>query len=215
LRRAGIADASVLEDREEALRLGYRFDALSERYQAMFDVARQALQLPQTRVQDWLDLHPGERARWLPRADLRAGAALLLLEQAALRRQQLLARDEMKRRFLGRDASHLADGANALVALHDVLQLEGLLSRPAMLLPGTGYGLPQSDERATLIQESDRRAEQWRQQRDWLRSEARQWLSRERQDALDATEANVETLGELLRRLHQEQGGIQFEESST
>jgi hypothetical protein len=33
--------------------------------------------------------------------------------------------------------------------------------------------------------------------------------------ALDATEANLETLGELLRRLHQEQGGIQLEEGST
>jgi hypothetical protein len=40
LRRAGIADGSVLEDRAEALRLGYYFEALSERYQAMFDVAR-------------------------------------------------------------------------------------------------------------------------------------------------------------------------------
>jgi hypothetical protein len=139
----------------------------------------------------------------------------LLLEQAALRRQQLLGRDEIKRRFLSRDASRLADSTNALVALHDVMQLEGLLSRPAMLLPETGYGLPQSEERARLIQESDRRAEQWRQQSEWLRSEARQWLSRERQAALDATEANVETLGELLRRLHQEQGGIQLEESST
>jgi hypothetical protein len=181
----------------------------------MFDVARQALQLPQTRVQDWLDLHPSERARWLPRADLRAGAALLLLEEAALRRQQLLGRDEMKRRFLGRDASRRAQSATALVALHDVLQLEGLLSRPAMLLPDTGYGLPQFEERATLIEESDRRAELWRQQREWLLNEARQWLSPERQVALDATEANLETLGELLRRLHQEQGGIQLEEGST
>ena len=81
---------------------------LSARYQAMFDVARQALQLPQTQVQDWLDMRPSERAPWLERADLRASAALLLLEQAALRRQELLARDELKRRFLGRDADRNA-----------------------------------------------------------------------------------------------------------
>ena len=114
LQHAGIADATVLDDRDEALRLGYHFEALSTRYQAMFDVARQALPLPRTRVQDWLDLDPSERAPWLERADLRAGAALLLLEQAALRRQQQLARDELKRRFFGSDAAQLADRADAL-----------------------------------------------------------------------------------------------------
>ena len=215
LQRAGIADVTVLEDRDEALRLGYRFEALSDRYQAMFEVARQALQLPQSRVQDWLDMHPGERAPWFERADLRAGAALLLLEQAALRRQQLLSRDELKRRFLGRDADRRADGADALVALQDMLQLEGYLSRPATLLPDTGYGLPQVGERATLTQESDRRAAQWREQSGWLRSEARRWLSEERQVALDGTEANVDALGELLRRLHREQGGLQLQAPTT
>jgi hypothetical protein len=215
LQRAGIADVAVLEDRAEALRLGYRFEALSARYQAMFEVARQALQLPQTRVQDWLDMHPSERAPWLERADLRAGAALLLLEQAALRRQQLLSRDELKRRFLGRDADRRADGADARVALQDMLQLEGFLSRPATLLPDTGYGLPQLEERATLAQESDRRAAQWRQQSGWLRSEAWRWLSEERQVALDGTEANVDALGELLRRLHREQGGLRLRAPTT
>jgi hypothetical protein len=210
LQRAGIADVTVLEDRDEALRLGYYFEALSDRYQVMFDIARQALLLQETRVQDWLDRHPSEREPWLARADLRAGAALLLLEQAALRRQQLLSRDELKRRFLGRDADQRADGADALVALQDMLQLEGFLSRPATLLPGSGYGLPQFDERATLSQESDRRAAQWRQQSDWLRSEARRWLSEERQAALDGTEANVDALGEQLRRLHREQGGLEL-----
>ena len=42
--------------------------------------------------------------------------------------------------------------------------LEGFLSRPAALLPDTGYGLPQSEERETLTQESNRQAAQWRQQ---------------------------------------------------
>ena len=210
LQRAGVADATVLQDRDEALRLGYRFDALSERYQAMFEVARQALQLPQAQVQDWLDLPAGERAPWLERADLRASAALLLLEQAALRRQELLARDELKRRFLGRDANWRTAGADTLAALQDVLRLEGILSRPATLLPDAGYGLPQYEEREALTRESNRQAAQWRQQSGLLRSEARRWLPPQRQVALDATETNVDALGRQLRRLHREQGGLQL-----
>jgi hypothetical protein len=210
LQRAGVADVTVLEDRDEALRLGYYFEALSVRYQAMFEVARQALQLPQAKAQDWLDLDAGERAPWLARADLRASAALLLLEQAALRRQELLARDELKRHFLGRDADRGTDGADALAAVQDVLRLEGFLSRPAALLQDTGYGLPQYEEREALAQESNRYAAQWRQQSGLLRSEARRWLPPERQLALVATEANVDALGEQLRRLHREQGGLQL-----
>jgi hypothetical protein len=210
LERAGIADDSVLEDRDEALRLGYRFDALSARYQAMFDVARQALPLPQKRVQDWLDLPAGKRTPWLTRADLRTSAALLLLEQAALRRQELLARDDLKRLFLGRDANRRESAADALVALQDVLRLEGILGRPATLLPGAGYGLPQFEEREALSEESNRQAGQWRQQNGLLRSESRRWLPPERQVALAATEANVDALGEQLRRLNREEGGVQL-----
>ncbi len=210
LKRAGIADVTVLEDHDEALRVGYRFEALSAHYQAMFEVARQALQLPQAEVQDWLELHASERAPWLARADLRASAALLLLEQSALRRQELLARDELKRRFLGRDADRRAGGADALAAVQDVLRLEGFLSRPAALLADTGYGLPQSRERELLAQESSQELAEWRQQSEQLRSDARRWLPPERQAALDATEANVDALGEQLRRLHREQGGLQL-----
>jgi hypothetical protein len=61
LRNAGIADTAVLDDRKEALRQGYYFEPLNERYQAMFDVARETLQLTQKRVQDWMDLDPRER----------------------------------------------------------------------------------------------------------------------------------------------------------
>ena len=210
LTQAGIADMTVLEDRDESLRRGYYFEALSTRYQEMFDVARQSLDLPQPRVQDWFDLDPRERAPWLERADLRASAALLLLEQAALRRQQLLSHDEIKRRFFGHDADRRADGAEAVVALRDVRRLESYLGRPATLLPDTGYGQPQVDEREALTQEGNRLASQWREQTDWLRNEARQWMSAESLAALDATEANVHALGEQLRRLNEEQGGIQL-----
>ncbi len=210
LKRAGIADATVLGDRNEALRLGYRFEALNARYQAMFEVARQALQLPHEEVQDWLDLPADERAPWLLRADLRASAALLLLEQAALRREELLARDELKRLFLGRDTDRPAAGADTLAALQDVFRLEGILSRPATLLPPAGYGLPQFEEREALTRISNRHAAEWRQQNGLLRSEARRLLPSERQVALNATEANVDALGLQLRRLHGEQGGLEL-----
>ena len=210
LRDAGIADVTVLEDREAAQRQGYYFEALSERYQAMFEVARESLHLPQKRVQEWMDLDPRLRAPWLERADLRASAALLLLEQAALRRQQLLSRTEIKRRFFSRDATDRANGADAVVALRDVRRLEGFFSRPAALLPGTGYGQPQTEEREALTQEGDRLAASWRKQGDWLKSEARRWLSLHRQEALDATEANLEQRGLHLRRLHESQGGVQI-----
>ena len=39
----GLADTSVLNDKREALRLGYHFDSFRERYQAMFDVLRKQL----------------------------------------------------------------------------------------------------------------------------------------------------------------------------
>jgi hypothetical protein len=210
LERAGIADGSVLVDRKEALRVGYYFEALSARYEAMFQVARETLQLPQEDARDWLDLPAGERAPWLARADLRASAALLLLEQAALRRQELLARDELKRKFLGRALDRPAESAAALAAVQDVLRLEGFLSRPAALLPDTGYGLPQIEERARLTEETNRQAARWRQQSEWLRSEARRWMPPERQAALAATEANVDALGDQLRRLHREQGGLEL-----
>src|SRR3546814_10039080 len=94
LARAGVADPTMLDDPDEALRQGYYFSPVSAHYQAMFEVADDALQLPAGDVQDWLELAPTERAPWLERGDLRASAALLLLEEAALRREELLARDD-------------------------------------------------------------------------------------------------------------------------
>jgi hypothetical protein len=208
LRRTGVADTGVLDDRDEAMRLGYYFAPASAHYQAMLDVARQALGLPQARVEDWLDLAPEQRQPWLQRADLRASAALLLLERAALRRQELLARDELKRLLLGRDA--VMDDAQARESLHELLQLEGLLSRPATLLPDGGYGLPQREEREWLRAAGAERLAQWRQQDARLRDDARSWLPPARIAALDATEANVDIVGERLRSLHQENGGLQL-----
>jgi hypothetical protein len=209
LERAGVADAGVLDDPVEARRLGYYFEPASAHYQAMFDVAKQALHLPQPRVQDWFDLRPQARTPWLVRGDLRASAALLLLEEATLRRSELLARDQLKRRLLGHDADRRGDDAR--LALEDLLQLEGSLSRPAAILPQSGYGLPQAAERTAITEEGGRRATQWRQRGEHLRTTARQLLSPQLRADLAATEANIDAIGQRLRRLHREQGGLQLD----
>lgn len=100
LARAGIADTAVLEDTDAATRQGYYFAPASAHYAAMFAVARAQLALPARSVEAWLDLPAAQRASWLQRGDLRAGAALLLLENAARRRQEQRGRDALKRRYL-------------------------------------------------------------------------------------------------------------------
>ena len=208
LQDTGIADASVLDDPLEAVRLGYRFEAASAHYQAMFDIARNALGLPQSRVVEWLALSPGERQHWLHQADQRASAALLLLEEASLRQQELQSYDELKRHFLGRGKA--AGKAPDIEAIRDFLQSGGFMSRPATLLPTGGYGLPSEEERLLLSQEAGERVAQMLQQTSDLQAEARRWLSPAQQAALQGTEDNIALLGEQMRRLHREQGGLQL-----
>ncbi|WP_036206449.1 DUF4105 domain-containing protein [Novilysobacter arseniciresistens] len=206
----GIADAGVLDDRDEARRLGYYFEAADTRYQAMFDIARESLGLPQARVTDWLDLPAAQRTPWLARSDLRSGAALLLLENAALRRRNLLARDELKRRFLGDDGA-----PRARQSLDEVLQLEGLLGRPAAILQQsgveTGYGLPQATERDALERDGAQLAATWRAQSEDLRRAGRALLPAEIRADIEATEANIALLGDRLRELHRDEGGLRLD----
>lgn len=203
----GLADRSVLADDAEALRLGYRFDSFRERYQAMFSVLQAQLPIEQTQVEDWLGVSAEQRQPWFARADLRTSAALLLLEQAALRRQLLLAQDELKRRYLtGRE------GVDPTVnkaggALQQILANSGFLSRPAELLEG-GYGLPQRAEWQRLERESQARQQQLRQLSDDLDQEVRRLLEPPRLAELQAIEANLTQLGEHLRALHKAGGGL-------
>ena len=197
---AGVADTTVLDDRREAVRAGYYFPPLSARYQAMFEVARDALELPQRNVQDWLALPPAQRAEVFGDADLRTSAALLLLEEAALRRRELEARDLLKRRLSGRDGA----------AREDVLAIEDLLTRPAQLA-STGYGLPQAGERAALATGGGRLARRLQRHREALLAAARARLPGPAREGLEAAEANVEALGERLRRLHRAAGGVLLE----
>lgn len=210
LEQAGIADAHVLDDPLEAVRLGYRFEAASVHFQTLYEVAGSALALPYARVENWLELAPGDRRRWMESADLRASAALLLLEQAALRRQELRALDVLKRRYLGRNASVDGEGPD-MDAIRDLLQAGGFMSRPATLLQGEGYGLPMEEERRLLSGEASQRVAQWREREAALNADVRRWLPAARKVALEETEDNLVLLGEQLRRLHREQGGLQLQ----
>jgi len=205
----GLADASVLEDPREALRLGYRFDSYRDRYQAMFAVLRERLALTQQDVEQWLALPARERSRWIDSADLRAAAAMLLVEQAALRRHLLLAQDELKNRYLsgrGQDASlERADSA-----LKEILASSGYLSRPAELLDGNGYGLPQPSEWTRLERESEERQLRLNELSEELDREVRLLLGDERREELEAIESNLTQIGKHLRILHKVGGGLEL-----
>ncbi|WP_439860243.1 DUF7844 domain-containing protein [Pseudomonas sp. MBLB4136] len=205
----GLAEPSVLDDPREALRLGYRFDSFRERYQAMFKVLGERLPISQRRVEDWLQLPAEERRAWFARADLRASAALLLLEQAALRRQLLLAQDQLKQRYLGEPGSAEPSLQRAGGALQQILANSGFLSRPAELLDG-GYGLPQAGEWQRLQTESQARQQQLRRLSDDLDREVRQLLEPALLAELQAAEANLGELRTRLRALHEAGGGLQL-----
>ena len=53
-------------------------------------------------------------------------------------------------------------------------------------------------------------AAQWKQQRNALLAQGRQWLPEAERTALEETEANIDSLGARLRRLHDKQGGLQL-----
>jgi hypothetical protein len=210
LKGRGLADTSVLDDPREALRLGYRFDSYRDRYQAMFEVLKKQLPVKQSAVEDWLAQDAEARRPWFERADLRTSAALLLLEQAALRRQLLLAQDEVKQRYLNERA--LKDGSfdKANETLQAMLANSGFLSRPAELLGAGGYGLPQPDERKQLEQVSSERQAQLLQLSTTLDQQVRALLGPERGREIKAVEANIKQVGEHLRALHKAAGGLQL-----
>ncbi|MCD0244950.1 DUF4105 domain-containing protein [Xanthomonas melonis] len=197
LQRAGIADLRVLDDRAQATRQGYYFESAAAHYQAMFDVLRRGWPVPQTRVAQWLDASPQARAQWFDRGGLRATAAALLLEQAALRRQELLARDALKRLLqagvVGRETMQ--------GQLQSLFAREAQLSHPAILLGSTGYGLPQADEQqqlsARVAQDSEVLVGGWKQ----LQLLGRQHLPGNLRSGLEQGEANVAQLRTRLRGL--------------
>lgn len=203
-----LADARVLDNPDEALRLGYRFDSFRERYQAMFAVVRARLPIPQEEVEDWLALRASSRQQWFTHADLRAQAALMLLEQAALRRQLLLAQDELKRMYLQQDQDtedlKWQRANQSLVAL---LQVGSFLSRPAQLVPA-GYGIAQPAEWRQLQAQSQAQQAKLYKLSTELEQNIAQLLLPERLAEIEHSKVNLKALAESLRILHQERGGL-------
>ena len=200
LQHAGIADASVLSDRAAAARGGYYFASAGARYQAMFDVVRAGVPVETQSVEAWLALAPQARGQWIDRADLRTSAAMLLLEQAAQRRQELRARDWIKRRLLAGEGT--ADDSQASAQLQEMFQAAGALARPAALLQGMpGYGIPQTAEleaaRTNAQDRNQRLIEGW----PLLRAQARSALPPAQQWDWTQIEANLDLLGRRVRDL--------------
>lgn len=198
LERKGMADATVLADRAAAERGGYYFASAQARYAAMFEVVRGELGVPVDSVQGWLDLPARARAPWVEQAGLRASAALLLLEQAAQRRQELRARDWLKQRLARGDAASSQARERVLALVADA----GVLARPASLLDGVaGYGLPQAAEReaveARLPAHNQRLAAGW----PALRAQARGALPAGQREEWDGIDANLQRIQVRLKSL--------------
>ncbi len=234
LARAGVADTAVLDDADAATRQGYYFAPASAHYAAMFAVARAQLALPARSVEAWLDLPAAQRAPWLQRGDLRASAALMLLENAARRRQEQRSRDALKRRYLaeahlpasaasgsGVDAGAgaadtVADAADAqtqdaAAAVRAVLAQQGLLSQPSTLLRGQpGYGLPQAQERTWLQHQGQARIDALRSDGAALQARLHALLPPPLRAELQQIDANLAALGTRLRDLNREGGGLQL-----
>ena len=194
------------------MRLGYRFDSYRERYQAMFNVLKSQLPIAQEAVEDWLDLPAKQRQPWFAQADLRTSAALLLLEQAAQRRQLLRAQEQIKQRYLSARGNSSADPALAKAGstLEQLLANSGFLSRPAELLDSQGYGLPQPAEWQNLQASSAERQQHLRRLSTDLEQEVRALLPPAQIVELEQAEANLDQLSKHLRALHQASGGLQL-----
>lgn len=212
LARRGIGDTGVLDDPDEARRLGYRFDSLRERYQAMFDIARTELALPQAGVDDWLSLPAGERRQQFDGAGVRATAALLVLEESARRHQVALAQQELKRRYLGARGADGQDGfEGANQTLQQILRDSGFLSRPASLLADQpGYGLPQAEEISRLQPAAEARTRRLAELGGQLTVAVQALLDPAVRAELAATAHNLEQLGTRLRRLNRAAGGVEL-----
>ena len=151
---------------------------------------------------------PAEQRRpWLQQADLRAAAALLLLEQASLRRQLLLVQEDLKQRYLAHRETPDADLAEVGGALEQLLAGSGFLSRPAELIDG-GYGLPQEAEWQALSRESGARQAKLLGLASDLDEGLRGLVDESRRHELEAVEANLASLGAHLRKLHTDSGGL-------
>jgi len=183
----------IPEQGADAVRLGYYFESAASHHALVFDGVRQTLGLPAGDVEQWLGLPAAQRRPWMQQAGGKQLAALLLLEQAAWRRQELLARDVLKRRLLA------GNGAAAeLAQFNALMERAGALVAPGSL-PLAGYGLPSAAERLALqsqiAQGEGVAAEQWQA----LRRAALALLSSAQRQELDGVVSNLDLLRQQLR----------------
>ena len=196
-----VASDGIPDDPVEQARLGYWFEPANAHHEALYAVARDELGLAPPDAAAWLALPPDQRTPALQQAGLRAAAALLVLESAALRREEALARDELKRRWLGQSRK-LHEAGDLAGPLQEFLRLGGAFSRPASWLDGVdGYGLPQAAERAVLVSRVQQDAADRQHQAMALESGIRRLLPPARREALQGTEANLELIGARLQEL--------------
>lgn len=180
-------------DRRQAIAKGYYFESAASHYTLVFDVARKALPLPAKDVEEWLQLPAARRRPWMEQADDEVLAAMLLLEHAAWRRQELLARDVLKR--------HLLSGkglANAVEQFNGLMARAGVLLAPGNL-PAPGYGIPTAQERITLQSEAEAGASEAAMQWRALREQALALLPAGQRQQVGGIEANLDYLRQRLR----------------
>jgi hypothetical protein len=193
LMRLDVLDEGVLTDRNAAQAQGYYFASARDHYQQLFAVAAGQLALPARDVGGWLKLPAQQRAPWLLKGDLRASAGMLLLEQAAQRRAELLARDVLKRQLLA------APDSAETRSLRGLLEQSGQWLRPGTLLQDGGYGLPLGDEQALLSEAVATASAQAVPAWQALRVQLRQQLPAGQREEMDAIDANLAALGAHLR----------------
>ncbi|QJD58017.1 DUF4105 domain-containing protein [Pseudomonas sp. gcc21] len=209
LEARGLADTSVLQNRSEALRKGLFFDSYRERYQRMYSVVRERLQVPPREVEGWLDWPARDRQRWFAKSDHRTAAALLLLEQAALHRLALAIRHELKKRYLSTDRLADHDLSETADLMRQAMLESSFLSRPAQLLPD-GYGLPQPEEWQALEDSSGKRQRALLDRLQSLDQGVQRLLTPDQVTELESTRTNISQLGDLLRQLHRDAGGLEL-----
>lgn len=201
-----LVDRRPLQNPAEARRLGYQFDSYRDRYEQLFSGVRGQLQLPQQDFMEWLRLTADQRQPWLQNADLRTGAALLVLENAALRQQVRHVQQDLKLRFMtGSDDQPELSMAGHLTL--ELLHANGFLSRPADLLP-QGYGLPQPADQKLLEQAIDDRQAGILEMAERLDAQVHALLRPEQQRELDGISHNLTLLRERLQQQHRHGGGL-------
>ena len=115
-----------------------------------------------------------------------------------MRREQLLARDDLKQRYFRGDVASSDKASDTRDAVRELLQGEAYAGRPALLLK-EGYGLPQMAEREQLEGELAARNRQAGDSRTGLFTRVRELLPRGRRERLQGIEANLALLRQRLR----------------